>query len=200
MVNNIRQCIDFFFPPRPTQRILRNQTQLPLEATHADTIWHLSPYTHPTVRAAILENKFHSNQAAAQALGQLLTKFISQHNLADALFIPVPLGKKRLRTRGYNQVTHILEQLPEHIQTRTNILLKIKDTPPQTQLNKAEREQNVHNVFSIHQSQIEFLSQFTTVVIVDDVLTTGATLRAAHAALVPHLPAHTRCLCVALAH
>ena len=94
--------------------------------------------------------------------------------------IPIPLGARRLRGRGYNQSERIAAALGVSVgaRVRTDILERVRETSTQTALTPEARHANVAGAFhaaSVHRLQL---------VLVDDVFTTGATLAAAGAALV----------------
>ncbi|MBI2644312.1 MAG: ComF family protein [Candidatus Wildermuthbacteria bacterium] len=96
----------------------------------------------------------------------------------DYLFCPIPLHKKRLKWRGFNHAEEIAKHLAfaSNIPMATDILLKVRHTKPQVDLDGEERKRNVRNCFATaHQEKI----QGKTIFLVDDVCTTGATLEEA---------------------
>lgn len=99
--------------------------------------------------------------------------------------IPIPLHKSKLRKRGYNQSTHFAQGLSESlaIPFYENIIGRKKATETQTQKNKAERWTNVEDVFEIENP--DFLDQ-KHILLVDDVITTGATLLSCAQAISTH--------------
>ncbi|MEI8320996.1 MAG: ComF family protein [Alphaproteobacteria bacterium] len=105
--------------------------------------------------------------------------------LQDAdLFVPVPLHWTRLLKRGFNQAAVLAKRLEKksQIPAKMTILKRIKRTPSQGDLTVQEREKNVANVFQVL-DQHEKLVQGKVVILVDDVMTTGATLNACAKAL-----------------
>lgn len=96
--------------------------------------------------------------------------------------IPVPLHKSRLRKRGYNQSAHFAEGLAQAlgIQVVIDNLIRTKATTTQTHKTRFERAENMHQVFAI--ADINALTN-KRVLLVDDVVTTGATLEACAAIL-----------------
>jgi len=91
------------------------------------------------------------------------------------LIIPVPLHPSKQRERGYNQSELIVKHLSEllNIEYQTDILIRKKNTVSQTTLNKNERIQNVNDAFMCSKN-----AHNKTILIVDDVITTGSTLKA----------------------
>ena len=101
----------------------------------------------------------------------------------NSVLVPVPLDKKKLKTRGYNQAEELAKELSKILQVLiiSENLIKIKPTKPQMELNKAEREKNLEGAFTIKNPQ-ELLAK--KVFLVDDVYTTGSTMQ--ECALVLH--------------
>jgi ComF family protein len=93
--------------------------------------------------------------------------------------IPVPLGARRARERGYNQSERIADALGRRLDlpVRTDILRRVRETRTQTALTPEARQANLDGAFACTGAD------GTTVVLVDDVFTTGATLVSAAAAL-----------------
>lgn len=162
---------------------------------------YLLPYKEVVVEALIKENKFYQNSRAAFVLAKVLEDWLANKS-GEIVIIPIPLGKKRQRTRGYNQVTEILKKLPlsEKYSTSPDLLHRNTETLPQTDLQRTERLKNIIGAFSC--SEITSLENYSgkTLVIVDDVVTTGSTLEVARATLAPHFPPETKIICLALAH
>jgi len=94
----------------------------------------------------------------------------------NSILIPVPLDKKKLRSRGYNQAEELAKELAVILKVPiiANSLMKIKTTKPQMELSKEEREQNLKNAFAI-KKPFDF-AQGKKVFLVDDVYTTGSTM------------------------
>ena len=96
------------------------------------------------------------------------------------VLLPVPLGARRLRQRGYNQAAVLARALGERVGARVDerALVRVRDTRTQTTLGPAERWRNVEGAFAPAGALAG-----VKVAVVDDVLTTGATLAACAAAL-----------------
>lgn len=98
--------------------------------------------------------------------------------------VPVPLGRVRLRTRGYNQSALLARELAGHwaIPVWEDVLCRTRETRSQTQLTPGERQRNVFGAFTAPESHRSRL-RGAHVLVVDDVVTTGATLHACAEAL-----------------
>jgi len=194
--------IDTIFPPSAdilTIRSYKNDfTQAFYQPGLYREIIYLANFQNPLVQAAVRENKFHHNKQAAQILSTLLKKWPALND-PNTVFIPIPLGKKRLRERGHNQVETILRAAGLTDRLHTNILERTLETLPQSHLTKTARAQNIKKAFSFTK-QVTVLQKYQRVILLDDVATTGATLEAARAVLTRHLPKDTKLQCVALAH
>lgn len=91
------------------------------------------------------------------------------------IIIPVPISKKRLNTRGYNQSSLIAKNLAQelNIEYSEKILIKIKDNKPQSEMKQDTRKNNVSGVYKV--SNKEKINN-KKVLIVDDIFTTGSTV------------------------
>lgn len=96
--------------------------------------------------------------------------------------VPIPLHAKRLVARGYNQSALLAKVWASHLglATHDGLLVRVKETPTQTGLDKKARGENLQNAFAV--TQIAAV-RGKKILLVDDVHTTGATLNAAAAAL-----------------
>ncbi len=92
--------------------------------------------------------------------------------------IPIPLSKKRLKNRGFNQLKLLLDEIGKSSKDlkkyiNYDILEKIKETESQTNLTRTERLNNIKGVFNIKNKNI---LKDAHIILIDDVLTTGATV------------------------
>ncbi len=99
-------------------------------------------------------------------------------------FVAVPLAPGRLRERGFNQCDHLARGLARRVggTVLDDVLVRVRATVSQTQLTPAERKANVQDAFVVP-VQRSVAVRGLPVVLVDDVLTTGATLNACATAL-----------------
>lgn len=106
------------------------------------------------------------------------------HGVDAPVFIPVPLAASRLRERGYNQSDYLAHALARRCAGKVldDVLVRVRATVSQTQLTPAARSANVRNAFVIPAPRHASIRGLT-VILVDDVLTTGATLNACATAL-----------------
>jgi ComF family protein len=127
-----------------------------------------------SVKAAIHAFKYQSKTYLAGTLIDLMERgpLLFDIGQYDRL-VPVPLHRKRLRQRGYNQSLLLAREIgrPSGIPVDGALLKRIRDSVPQVDLMGAKREANVKGVFSV-----EGKAKGQRLLLVDDVLTTGATV------------------------
>jgi ComF family protein len=112
--------------------------------------------------------KFGGELALAAFLSRILREKIPQERV-DAI-VPVPLSPARLRSRGYNQAAEIARRL-ERGRVELTLCERTRDGPPQVELPFAERRRNVRGAFRVSRKL-----DGASIAVVDDVMTTGATL------------------------
>jgi len=157
----------------------------------------LGPYDG-ALRVAVHELKYRARRRVAGRLAETLLELprVREVLAGAGAMVPVPLHPRRKRTRGFNQSELLAEELGGRVGVRTAAcaLVRRKDTPPQTGLSAAARRKNVAGAFAVrHVSQVAG----RTVVLVDDVLTTGATAAACARALLGAGAREVRLLTVA---
>ena len=135
------------------------------------------------IAQAITLFKYSRRPDLARALGDLLWLGVEPHAAAHArsLVVPVPLHASRLAERGYNQSALLAIRVARLLGTRCLplALARTRDTPRQAALGRGERLTNVAGAFVAREARV----RGARVLVVDDVATTGATLRACEAAL-----------------
>ena len=116
--------------------------------------------------------KFRGELALAPLLGGLLARSLPPDARAD-LLLPVPLAAARLRARGFNPAMELARPLAAATGARLDPRLaeRLRDTPPQVELPWAERAANVRGAFGCARAL-----EGAAIAVVDDVMTTGATL------------------------
>lgn len=131
--------------------------------------------------------KYQNGTAIAHTLGGLLGEQIHKIDHDIDAILPLPLHPKKLQERGYNQALIIAEGISQqtHIPILHDFLLRTKHTQSQTKKTRLERISNVSDAFEINTT---IQHDYTHFLIVDDVLTTGATIEAAALTLLAHDP------------
>ncbi|MEP7042998.1 MAG: ComF family protein [Dokdonella sp.] len=137
--------------------------------------WVPFRYEHPL---DLLEArfKFQRNLAAGHVLAQMMIERAPiDAPLRPDVLIPIPLHRTRLRERGYNQALELASPLAKAlaIPLRVDALLRTQATPPQTGLDAKARRRNLRGAFALVANAV----LPAHIVLFDDVMTTGATLR-----------------------
>ena len=124
------------------------------------------------LRSLLHEFKYHEGLYLCSFLARLIISAIPSEALKTQCLIPVPLHRKRLQQRGFNQAVELVKYLGRHLEIPYDLSLckKIIETAPQAGLNATQRQRNLRHAF-----QAPPLS-YAHVTLVDDLLTTGSTV------------------------
>lgn len=138
-----------------------------------------------TLKAAIVQLKFNGKVTLAQPLGDLLYEAFRRFwpPAGIDLIAPVPLHDRRLRQRGFNQAYLLMRRwrLPAQTELVRDLLVRTRDTAPQSGMSRQQRRRNIHKAFAVNRPG---QGRGRKVLLVDDVLTTGATADACARALI----------------
>ena len=138
-------------------------------------------------QALLHDLKYRGNRRAGFYLGRLLGQELKQTSFSDCdLMIPVPIHRKRLKQRGYNQSELIAQGASEitGIPLACKLIVRKGKSKSQTSMNRQERFENISTAFSLNKHHGDFNDK--KILIIDDVLTTGATLEACSQVLIDH--------------
>lgn len=135
-------------------------------------------YTYPWSQV-VVEFKFQQRADWARSMALLMRSapWVEPTLEAADLVLPMPLSRQRLQERGFNQAL-LLARLLAPGKTQAQLLLRVQDTPAQSTLSRAARLRNVQHAFAVDPLQHAVIHG-KRVVLVDDVMTSGASLGAA---------------------
>ncbi|MFH1546721.1 MAG: ComF family protein [Patescibacteria group bacterium] len=130
---------------------------------------------NPELARAVKTLKYKFSENLADNLAAILARSISSKNYTNERVVSfVPLHKKRLKWRGFNQAELLAQKVSANLSLPLeNLLVRSKNTPQQAKLNRAERLQNLKNAFEVSP---KFSVVDKTVILVDDISSTGSTL------------------------
>ena len=208
--------LDFLFP-RPEQVIsIQNMTsdELIQKIPRARNLGDdgnkaLFDYRNKLAKQAIWEIKYKKNKKMAAVFCEPLYEYILDElidkallsNFQKPIIVPIPISKNRLKERGYNQCSIIAREL-ERIDGDSNFTLcedalkKTKDSPSQTSVkNRKKRLQNIKGCFSVSNHE---KIKGSNIILIDDVITTGATMNEASRILIE--AGADQVICFAIAH
>lgn len=188
----LKIVVESIFPERPDHALVKKARADAvldlLSPTTADEIVYLLPFKDPLVRAAIHEAKFQGNAKAWRLLATALETYLKQLP-DDTVVVPIPLSLPRRLKRGYNQVAVVARLAAKGAQRaklQENILYRRHHTKAQTGMrDRADRIENMKGAFGIRDPKAV---TDRNIIILDDVTTTGATLKAARSVLKEHHP------------
>lgn len=122
----------------------------------------------------IYDFKYHQKASYARLFAELLVGYLQLDNI-EAL-VAIPTHPLRRRTRGYNQAELLAQALGKLLDRPVikEAVIRIKHTPSQTHLSSAQRQQNLKSAFQVKPERLE---GFSHIALIDDVITTGATMQ-----------------------
>lgn len=128
--------------------------------------------------------KYHFASEIAQELAEKSAKNLQENFIPlprKAIFIPIPLHTARYNWRGFNQATEIGKHLSikMHWKFVSDFLVRKKSSEPQANLSKKERQKNVLGLYALNGKYRNHIPEDISIIIFDDVRTTGATLKEA---------------------
>ena len=174
----------------------------PAERESPNWIFPLFDYRHPPIKKSIWLLKYKGKKRLAGVFAEILYGRMMEelselsviNNFGEPILIPIPLSKRRYRERGYNQAELICrelmrldsnnsnnnlrhgvdEKLERNFSLEKNILIKIKETEHQANIKeRRDRLKNLSDSFAVKNPE---LIKNKNIILIDDVLTTGATL------------------------
>ena len=194
-----RQCVVCGERLAPTERSLCSVCVLHLPRTTyqftpddnpmAQLFWHLTPVEraaalffyepHSEMARLVYDMKYHDRPDIGEDMGRLMANEMQFARYFDGIdvLLPVPLSRKRMRQRGYNQSEQLAIGISDitHLPIVTKALRRKHFVKSQTQLSRHERQENVDDMFELRDGS---LLQDKHILLVDDICTTGATLMA----------------------
>ncbi|OFX73900.1 MAG: hypothetical protein A2X12_02900, partial [Bacteroidetes bacterium GWE2_29_8] len=146
-----------------------------LDVKHATSLCY---FNKGNVVQKIIHNlKFHKHRKTAEILGEILAYKLKKTPFYNniSFIVPIPLHNKRQIERGYNQSEMFAKGISNILQIPldTELLFRNKYSKPQTLINYTERIENVENIF-LTNNKLDYSNK--TILLVDDVVTSGATL------------------------
>ncbi len=139
-------------------------------------------YYEGAVRESLLRYKFGGLRAYGKIYSEILSKCVDGKEISCDIITWVPLSRKRLRRRGYDQARLLAEGLAEHLGLPcVRLLDKTRDTPPQSGVGGAEARRA--NAAGVYRAADPARTAGRRVLLVDDIVTTGATFSACAAVL-----------------
>lgn len=130
-------------------------------------------YHCPPVKEMIHNLKYCGLIELSELLGEILCQKLVSIDLKDYIIVPVPLYRKRQNQRGFNQSALIAKYVTQKLGIEyADCLKRLRDTKPQVELKRGERQKNVLDSFVCKSTIVERRN----ILLIDDVATTGATL------------------------
>ena len=187
--------LDILFPTKclgcgTKNEILCNNCMVQIRTAERETdtnILAVFDYRDPLIRKAIWELKYHHKRYLGEKLGQLLYEFLIE-DISDMkidvsgrsiYIIPTPISNKKTKVRGYNQALAIAKGFCNSAEVgvfelKNKVVIKKIDNIPQVKISSRKRRlENVRGVFEIKNPEI---IKGRTIIIIDDVTTTGGTI------------------------
>ena len=139
------------------------------------SFFHYTP--HSPHSRILFELKYHNHPEVGKTMGRMMAEELKATIFFNGidLIVPIPLSRKKERQRGYNQSDWIAWGISEAtgIPTDTTSVVRTKSNPSQTTLDHRQRRENVRDIFAVrHPGNLEGRH----ILLVDDVITTGATM------------------------
>ena len=157
----------------------------PPKISNHDWIFSVWDYQDKRVAQIMRLIKNTPNDRIAKICSETLVRYIKKQNacvslpeISNSFIVPIPIGRARWRSRGYNQSSLLAHPIAQNLNLKIceNILIKTRHTKKQgTTKSRTERLQNITDSFAVPKNKKSFV-QFRDFIIIDDITTTGSTL------------------------
>ena len=133
-------------------------------------------YSYESAAPSIYRFKYGGRREYAEAFGEQMAEYLGDfiRTVRPEALIPIPLHRKRLRARGYNQARLLARALGRRtgVPVCADFLVRVKNTLPLKYENPKERQNNLKKAFNIVRNDVKL----KRVVVIDDIYTTGSTM------------------------
>jgi len=152
--------------------------------TCLNAVWLAADYNNELIQKLIHNFKYNYLDELDRILADLIIRYLEENKIfenanlqpADLVLVPVPLHKKRFLQRGFNQSYLLAKKVSDFYKIPVfNLLLRNKNTLSQVNLKRQERQENLQDAF-IFNNNIDILPN-KKAILIDDVVTTGSTLK-----------------------
>ena len=168
----------FDVPDNPVEKIFYGRVKI--ESAAAGFYFN----KHSIIQNLISQLKYHGNKEAGIFLGNQIGKYLKESKRFESVdvLVPVPLNLIKEKKRGYNQSHLIAQGITQEFKRPVinNLLIRASNTESQTRKNRLARFENMQNVFEVNKN---ISKDFKHILLIDDVITTGATLESCCIAL-----------------
>ena len=156
-------------------------------------------YYGGVIKDLILKFKYKNNFTAGDILSQFLEEYILENiDYKQFIITYIPMTKKAKRKRGFNQCEYIAKKIADSLDIRCEkMLIKVKNTQEQKRLRKDERKQNISGSFDIVKN---INLENKKIILIDDVTTTGFTIKEAYNVLKKYGAKEIKLLTLAKSH
>lgn len=138
-----------------------------------ENIFSYGYYVGP-LKDLILSFKYKENYLAGRLLGEFLCKIIKDNDLKFNVILYVPLSKKSMKKRGFNQCEILAKRVTEKYNIPiSNSLVKVRETKEQKILSREDRKSNIIGAFDVINNN-DIVDK--NIILIDDVITTGVTV------------------------
>ena len=127
------------------------------------------------IRKLIKNLKYDNMKYLAKTFSNFICSEIMNYSVQFDMVVPVPLSDRRRKVRGYNQAYLLCASIKDklHLNVREDVLIKVKHTPSQAYLSVEDRRKNLEDSFKVTDKS---LVKGKTILVVDDIYTTGSTM------------------------
>lgn len=175
------EILDIIYPPKNSCIICESEFTLicPMCKGKIQRVKDISEiisygYYSGVLKKLVLEFKYNKNFIAGSLLAEFLCEVISENNIDIDVIVFVPSSKKALRERGFNQCEYLAKEISKKLKIDLcKDIIKVKNTKEQKLLSKEERYKNIAGAFVL---KSERNIKNKRILLIDDVITTGATL------------------------
>lgn len=174
VIHILNHLFQFLFPrPFSLETLLLLPRNTAVRGSEFFSLWS---YQHQTVKTVVRYLKNNHDEEVGRCIATIIVEELKSFCFSGSIgVVAVPVSPTTYRTRGFNQVSHVARSIAHQLRAEYVHVHK-RETAKQSLLNRKQRFENIHSAFYADPS-LSF-NQYQTVIIVDDLITTGATYTA----------------------